>query len=165
MSAEPQMVRSHTSWVVARMAHAHSVRNRALGKQVGRSVGPRAANSGIKTQSKVPVAITITTPTPQPAISRFVDLAPKTYGGWPSLVCPVVAFANGIPRPFFRAPSNRQSAPAFAQWFHKQILDHTTGLTLVLGRRQGASIGWSQDWPTRTLLTDLGTAQLWRVTR
>lgn len=39
------------------------------------------------------------------------------------------------------------------------------GLTLVLGRRQGASLGWSPDWPGRTLLADLGTAQLWRVSR
>ena len=40
-----------------------------------------------------------------------------------------------------------------------------TGLTLVLGRRQGASIGWSPDWPVRTLLIDLDTTQLWSVKR
>ena len=39
----------------------------------------------------------------------------------------------------------------------------STGLTLVLGRRQGASLGWSTDWPMRTLLHDLGTAQFWGV--
>ena len=44
-------------------------------------------------------------------------------------------------------------------------LTESMGLTLVLGRRQDARIGWSSSWPVRDVLVDLGSAQLWLVAR
>ena len=44
-------------------------------------------------------------------------------------------------------------------------MDDIVSWTLVLGRQPGARIGWTSNWPSRALVTDLETAQLWRVGR